>query len=133
LANIPFAIIKTARPRQWVKNLSIFAALVFTGEFFNPDLFWKTVEGFLTLSVIVSSIYFINDIADVKVDKLHPFKKNRPIAKGDLPIPLALFLAVVGVVVALFVASMLSTFFFLALLAYLILQIAYTFYLKELS
>lgn len=126
-----YSAAKTARPRQWIKNLSIFAALVFTGLFFNAPLFQKTFLGFIALSILVSSVYFINDVADSKHDRLHPFKKNRPIARGDLPIPIALFLAVVGVVASLFLAHFLSGFFFLSLLSYLILQLAYTFYLKE--
>lgn len=126
-----FAIAKTARPRQWIKNLSIFGAIVFTGQFFLPDLFEKTFIGFIALSAIVSSVYFINDIADRNHDKLHPFKKNRPIAKGDLPIGLALLVAIAGISISLITAYSLSYFFFLSLLSYLVLQIAYTFYLKE--
>lgn len=125
-------ITKTARPRQWVKNLSIFAALIFTGQFFNPQLFDLTIYGFVILSILVSSVYFINDIADRNQDRLHPFKKNRPIAKGDLPVHIAVFLAALGIAVSLYTAHLFAPFFFYALLAYLILQLAYTFYLKEL-
>jgi len=131
MVNLPFAILKSARPRQWVKNLSIFAALIFTGQFFEPNMFDKTIWGFVLLSIIVSSVYFINDIADIKSDRLHPFKKNRPIAKGDLPVPIAIFLAISGIVFSLSLSSAISEFFFYALLAYLILQLAYTFILKE--
>jgi len=127
-----FAIIKTARPRQWLKNFSIFAALIFTGSLFDPVLFQKTLLGFLALSVLVSSVYFINDVADRASDRLHPFKKLRPVAHGDLPVSGALFIAGLGTVVSLYGAYLLSGFFFAALLAYLILQITYTFWLKEL-
>lgn len=125
------AILKTARPRQWIKNLAIFAALVFTGQFYNPELFDKTLQGFVALSLIVSSVYFINDVSDIKYDKLHPFKRLRPIAKGDIPIPLALLIASAGIASGLAIANFLSSFFFLTLLAYLVLQLAYTFWLKE--
>lgn len=133
LAPLTFAlaILKTSRPRQWVKNLSVYAALVFTGNFFNPELFNKTTLGFISLTLLVSSIYFINDVADIEHDRLHPFKKNRPIPKGDIPVSVALFLATGGIATSLAIANMLSGFFFLSLLAYLILQIAYTFFLKE--
>lgn len=124
-------IAKTARPRQWIKNLAVFGALVFSGNLFNQQLFLETIFGFLALSMLVSSVYFINDIADAPKDKLHPFKKYRPIPKGDLPIPAAVFLAVAGIAVSLFWSYILSGFFFLALLAYLILQLIYTFWLKE--
>lgn len=125
------AIIQSARPAQWLKNIAVFAALVFTGNLFDEELFIKTVVGFLFLSVLVSSIYFINDVADAPQDRLHPFKKGRPIAKGAFPIPLALFLAVTGIAGSLFGAHQLSGFFFLALLAYFVLQMLYTFWLKD--
>lgn len=129
--NIFFAIIKTARPRQWVKNLAIFAALIFTGNFFVRGYFEQTFTGFVILSILVSAVYFINDIADINVDKLHPFKKKRPIASGKLSVPLALAIAVSGIVFSLFAANLLSSFFFISLLSYLILQLIYTFWLKE--
>lgn len=125
------ALAKTARPRQWIKNLSIFAALVFTGQFYTSELFDKTLLGFISLSLLVSAVYFINDIADIKYDRLHPFKKFRPIAKGDIPVPVALFIAILLLTAGLFIANILSSFFFICLLAYLILQLAYTFWLKE--
>jgi len=128
-----FAIIKTARPRQWLKNFAIFAALVFTGGLFNEALFIKTLWGFITLSILVSSVYFINDIADVKSDRLHPYKRKRPIASGKLPIPVAAFLATVGITASLYGAVALSQFFFYALLSYFILQLAYTFWLKHIA
>ncbi len=125
------AITKTSRPRQWIKNLSIFGALVFTGQFFDNKLFNQTLLGFLSLSLIVSAVYFINDIADRKQDRLHPFKSKRPIARGDLPVSLAIVVALISIILSLTLARSLSYFFFLSLLSYLILQIAYTFYLKE--
>lgn len=127
------AIIWTARPIQWIKNLAIFAALVFTGGLFNPVLFQKTALGFLLLSILVSSVYFINDVADAPQDRLHPFKKERPIARGVLPVGLALFLAILGIAVSLFTSVQLSGFFFLSLLAYLLLQLLYTFWLKDIA
>lgn len=130
MVSLALAILKTARPRQWIKNLAIFAALVFSGSLFNTELFNLTFSAFLILSVLVSSVYFINDIVDAPQDRLHPFKKNRPIAKGTLPVPLALFLATTGIVGSLYGASTLSGFFFLALLTYLVLQLIYTFVLK---
>lgn len=124
-------IAKTARPRQWIKNLAVFGALVFSGNLFNQQLFLETIFGFLALSILVSAVYFINDIADAPKDRLHPFKKYRPIPKGDLSIATAVFLAVAAVTVSLFWSYTLSGFFFLALLVYLILQLIYTFWLKE--
>lgn len=131
MVKVLVAIVKTARPRQWIKNLAVFAALVFSGSLADQELFNKTTLGFLLLSILVSSVYFINDIADREQDRLHPFKKLRPIPKGGLPVSLALFLALAGIAISLGGAAALSTFFFLALVSYLLLQLAYTFQLKE--
>lgn len=132
VAEKALAVVKTARPAQWIKNLAIFAALIFTGGLFERELFLTTLIGFFVLSVLVSSVYFLNDIADAAHDRLHPFKKNRPIASGVLPVPYALFIAVLGIAFSLFVAVQLSGFFFFALLTYLVLQLVYTFWLKRL-
>lgn len=73
----------------------------------------------------------INDIADRKSDRLHPFKKFRPIAKGDITTPQAVFISIVGITIALYSAIFLEKFFFYSLLGYLLLQTAYTFWLKN--
>lgn len=124
-------ILKTARPRQWLKNLSLAAALIFSGRLFHPESFWLTVWAIFIFSILASSVYFINDIVDFSRDRLHPFKKKRPIASGQLPIPLAAFLASVGIAVSLYLAYQTSFFFFLICLMYFSLQIVYSFYLKH--
>lgn len=80
---------------------------------------------------MTSSIYLINDIIDLPKDRLHPIKKKRPIASGKLPIPVALFIAIFGVFLSLSLSFSLGFFFFLTLLIYFILQISYTFWLKN--
>lgn len=85
-----------------------------------------------TFTLITSAVYLLNDIADLPQDRLHPFKKKRPIAAGELPIPTALFVAILNIFVALYLAFYQNFFFFLVALAYLILQMAYTFHLKNL-
>jgi len=81
--------------------------------------------------LLTSAIYFINDIADLPLDRAHPFKKNRPIASGKLPIPVAVFFAVTGIIVSFYLAYLQNFFFFLSIFAYFLLQIGYTFYLKN--
>lgn len=71
-------------------------------------------------------------MADLSQDRAHPFKKNRPIASGKLPIPVAVFFAIIGLVAAFWLAYSHNFFFFLSVFAYFILQIAYTFYFKNL-
>jgi len=131
MVGLAIGILKTARPRQWLKNCSIFAALFFTGGLFDKDLFELTLWGFVALSILVSSVYFINDIADVESDRIHPFKRKRPIASGKIPISLAYFLAGIGIVTSLLLANFISDFLFWVLVGYLTLQILYTFILKK--
>lgn len=125
-------LLKTARPRQWLKNLSLGAALVFSGQLFNLSNFLIISWSIIVFSILTSSIYFINDIVDVSRDRLHPFKKLRPIASGKLPIPLAVFVASLGIFISLYLSFGVSFFFFLACLFYFILQIIYSLYLKNL-
>ena len=88
-------LIRTMRPKQWLtKNIFIFAAVVFDSKLFVPGPFFqtplgKTIIGFVLLCLISSTIYIINDIADVEADRQHPKKKYRPIPSGQLPIPIA--------------------------------------------
>ncbi len=125
-------LLKTARPRQWVKNLSLSAALIFSGKLFHPPSFVIILWSIITFSILTSSVYFINDIVDISKDRLHPFKKFRPIAAGKLPIPIALFFAALGIFISFYLSINVSFFFFLACLVYFILQIIYSFYLKNL-
>lgn len=131
MVGFAIGILKTARPRQWLKNFAIFAALFFTGGLFDKELFEITFLGFIALSILVSSVYFINDIADVESDRIHPFKRKRPIASGKVGIPQGFFLAGIGIVTSLLLASFLSDFLFWVLIGYFVLQILYTFCLKK--
>jgi len=83
--------------------------------------------------LLTSSIYIFNDILDVLNDRFHPFKKNRPIARGSLPIPVALFVSIVGVFLALSLGYLQGFFFFLTILAYLFLQLIYSLWLRSMA
>ena len=126
-----YYLLKTARPRQWLKNVSVFAALVFSGLLFFPGYFPRVLSAFFIFSALASSIYILNDVVDASQDRKHPFKKKRPIASGDLPVPVALFVAAILMVGSLAIARSLSFFFFLTLFAYVILNLMYTNYLKR--
>jgi 4-hydroxybenzoate polyprenyltransferase len=128
---LSLSLLKTARPRQWLKNLSLAAPLLFSGRLFHRPSFLVIVWAIIVFSFLTSSSYFINDIVDYSRDRLHPFKKFRPIASGKLPIPLAAFFAVMGIFISLYFAFQFSFFFFLVCLAYFILQIVYSFFLKN--
>lgn len=124
---------KLTRPVHWVKNFSLFAALLFTGGLFTRALFLRVFEGFLIFNLVTSSAYIFNDILDMKRDRLHPIKKNRPLAKGTVSPDIALFLFLFLALLALFLANQLSYFFFLVTAVYLLLQIAYSLALKHIA
>ena len=126
-------LIKIARPVHWVKNVSIFAALVFSGGLFTKILFIKVFIGFLTFNLAASATYSFNDIFDRKRDRLHPIKKNRPLAKGDLTVFEALIFAGTLATISLFISFQLSYLFFVLVSTYLLLQIAYSLFLKNLA
>src|ERR1035437_992514 len=86
MINLVYNLLRLVRPRQWVKNLAIFAAITFAGELFDPPIVLKVILGFFVFCALASATYIINDIFDVKKDRLHPFKKFRPIAHGDISI-----------------------------------------------
>src|SRR3989344_7755217 len=92
---LAFNILRLLRPKQWIKNLAVFAAITFSGELFNLQVLDKVIIAFIVLSCISSATYIINDIFDRKSDRLHPFKKFRPLANKDVPVSLAIFLAII--------------------------------------
>lgn len=128
---LPFWVLVSARPRQWLKNLALFAPLVFEGAFFNPSKFWLVVIGFFIFSAVASAIYIINDVIDLEKDKSHPYKSKRPIAVGRINPQLAIIVAILILVLAIFAASKLSLFFTIATTAYAVLQIFYSLFLRS--
>ena len=133
MVKVLFGILKTARPRQWVKNFALYAPLLFSGFLFKPGYFERVTIGFGLFCLLASSLYFVNDIADINNDRHHPFKKKRPIASGNLSVHLAAFAAVLLLVFSLVGGYILSFFFFATLLAYALLQVFYSLWLKRLA
>lgn len=135
-------IIRAARPIHWVKNLSLFAALVLTTYLKqNPKVAFKedfkiVFFAFIAFCLAGSAVYIFNDILDTDRDKLHPIKKNRPIARGALPKDLAGIISVALATASLYLASLLdthNTLFFWTIASYLALQIAYSLGLKKIA
>lgn len=129
--NLLKAILKTMRPKQWTKNVFIFAALVFDRQLTRIDSLQRTLICFFLFCLISSAVYIINDIMDVEADRNHPTKKNRPIASGNLPIPTAIISAVMLLVVSLPLAYLLSPSFALICVTYLLMNLAYSKWLKH--
>lgn len=128
-----YSILRLLRPRQWVKNFAVFAAITFAGELFNPPVFHKVLLSFFVFCGLASSTYIINDIFDIKKDKLHPFKRFRPIASGAVPVPLAASLAIILMLGSLFVAKTVTPSFFVLSITYLVIQFLYSTWLKSLA
>ena len=126
-----WGLIKEVRPRQWIKNFAIFAGLLFYGYLDRVSYFQTTFKAFIIFSGIASAVYLLNDCLDIESDRLHPFKKLRPIASGLIPIPLALTLSALLVITFLPLSFTIAPLFFAACLAYLILQVSYCAFLKN--
>jgi decaprenyl-phosphate phosphoribosyltransferase len=124
-------IIIAARPIHWTKNLSVFAALMFSGLLFSETHFNTVVYAFFAFGFATSATYIFNDILDVENDRFHPIKSKRPLASGALSPAVASVSAVMSASIALYIASYLNSLFFLALFGYLILQVFYSLGLKN--
>jgi 4-hydroxybenzoate polyprenyltransferase len=133
MIKLSYNILRLVRPRQWIKNFAVFAAITFAGELFNRPVFLNVLLSFFVFCGLSSATYIINDIFDVKKDKLHPFKRFRPIAHGDVPIGLAALLAALIILVSLTVAASITTTFFALSLIYLLIQFLYSSFLKSLA
>ncbi len=127
-----YQVSRTARPRQWLKNLALVAPAVILGNIFDAKTVLNVIDGFIAFTLISSSAYFINDIIDSPRDRLHPVKKNRPIASGKISIPIAWLIAIT--LMALSIAYSLryaGTFFTAILVTYLIIQFIYSILLRN--
>ncbi len=127
------AIIITMRPRQWMKNGVLFAALVFDRQlgFHHWPATLRTIAGFLIFCLLSGAVYLINDIADKESDRVHPKKSLRPIAAGELPVPVAWGAAILILLIIFPLACWLSVWFALVSLGYLILNLAYSKWVKH--
>ena len=124
------AAVVSLRPRQWVKNLFVFAAVIFSQNLFTP-LIWPASGAFLIFCALSGAIYLINDLADVEKDRLHPVKRLRPIASGALSRRAAGGLAAGLLVLSLAGAFRLAWSFGLVALAYGVLLVLYSTWLKH--
>jgi len=129
--NTLYGLLRTMRPKQWTKNTVVFVALVFDAKVFQPGPLLRTLAGFVLLCAVTGAVYIINDLADIEKDRQHPTKRNRPLPSGALPVPAAIAGAIVLLSVALPLAFWLNVYFGLLAAGYLVLQLAYTFILKN--
>ena len=124
-------LFKAMRPRQWTKNGFVFAALVFDRQLLVLTSLERTFIAFIIFCLLSSCVYLFNDIMDVEADRNHPIKKNRPIASGKLPIPIALSAAIVLIIISLVGAYFLSLELAVIALVYFLMNLAYSKWLKH--
>lgn len=126
-------VIKLLRLKHWVKNLFLFIPVFFAGELFYTSHLLSLLQGFLAFSLAASAIYIINDYRDIESDRLHPIKKERPLASGKVSVSTAFFIFFLLVVSAMTVAFLLDATFFYILVLYFLLNLGYTYGLKNIS
>jgi len=125
------SFIRAIRAHQWLKNFLLFVPLVVSHQVTNVTLFTNTLLAFMAFSLCASSVYLLNDLFDLSSDRQHPRKCKRPFAAGDLPLVMG-FVGLVGMLAAAFaIALLLPSEFFIALLGYYILTMAYSAALKR--
>lgn len=129
--NSASALLVAMRPKQWLKNVLVFAAPLAAGALFEPDVLWPTLGAFVAFCLISSATYLINDVRDVEADRSHPTKSARPIAAGTLSVPTAVGAAIVLALVSLGLAFFISTALLGVVIAYLVFTIAYSLWFKH--
>jgi 4-hydroxybenzoate polyprenyltransferase len=118
------------RPRQWTKNLLLFAGIIFAAKLGDPARWVAAVAAFVAYCAASSAAYLVNDVRDVASDRLHPVKRSRPIARGELSPQVALALAAALVLAALGLAAVLGPLSLACLAGFVALQAAYSLGLK---
>jgi len=124
-------LLKSMRPKQWLKNVFVFSALIFDVKLFQPHFLLAMLGGFVLLCLVSGAVYLINDLVDAEKDRQHPTKRLRPIAAGQVSAGAATATAVAIPLVALPLGFLLGPMFGGILAGYLALQLAYSFYLKH--
>jgi 4-hydroxybenzoate polyprenyltransferase len=125
------ALIEALRPRQWTKNLLVFAGVLFSRQIGDMALVMRALEGFFAFSLVASASYVWNDLRDIEADRQHPKKRHRAIASGRLPVGVARVAAPLVLIVGAALAWRLGTGFVGVLAGYLLLNLVYTAFLKR--
>ncbi|MBN2432716.1 MAG: decaprenyl-phosphate phosphoribosyltransferase [Acidobacteria bacterium] len=127
------ALLESLRPRQWLKNLLLFAGVIFSRNLTDVELLLKSLLAFALFCLITSAVYLINDAADIEADRLHPRKRHRPLASGRLSVPAAAVLAAALAALGVGGAFWLDLEFGLISAGYFALMLLYTAGLKRLA
>lgn len=130
MIKIAYNTLRLLRPRQWIKNIAIFAAITFSGNLFEWAVLQKVLLAFFVFCTLSSASYIINDIFDIKNDRLHPFKRFRPLANKSLTINYAYTIAFFLIAISLALGIMVNPAFFIIQIIYLLVQFFYSASLK---
>lgn len=130
--NAVLSLLYSLRPKQWVKNLFVIAPVVFSQRLLDPTSLVAAGWAFLIFCLLSGAAYLCNDLWDLERDRRHHSKSSRPLAAGELSLPLAAGAATLLMLVGLALAASLGARFFTISLSFVVLQIAYSLYLKDL-
>ena len=125
------ALVKALRPKQWAKNVLVVAAPFAAGRLLEPSVAANVAVAFVAFCLASSAVYLLNDVRDAPKDRLHPEKKNRPIASGQVAPSTAVVLAVVALVASLALSTLAKPALLWVIVTYLVLQLLYVFWLKN--
>lgn len=129
----PYYILLSMRPGQWTKNLVVFAALIFSLSLTRAELLVRSIEAFFVFCLLSGMVYIINDIADIERDKLHERKRTRPLPSGRLSVAAAVAAVVVGLAAGLYVSWRIGPEFLAVAVAFVLLNLLYSFALKRIA
>lgn len=129
--SLPSALLVSLRPRQWLKNVLVFAAPLAAGDMLQSSVLLASLGAFVAFCLMSSATYLINDVRDVEIDRAHPTKRHRPIAAGSLPGTVAIVAAVVLAVASLALSAWISMALLWILVAYAVVTLAYSLGLKH--
>ncbi|MBX2997334.1 MAG: decaprenyl-phosphate phosphoribosyltransferase [Caldilineaceae bacterium] len=125
-------LVKTMRMKQWIKNVFVLAPLVFDGKLFEPDMLLRALTAVLCFCLASSSVYLLNDLVDIEKDRQHPRKRLRPLPNGQLNPRLAMVSSILFAIAGVAILTTIHLWAGLLVAAYLVLNIAYSFFLKNL-
>lgn len=124
-------LVRAMRPLQWTKNGVVAAALLFSGQLFDPGALARTVAAVVVFCAVSSGVYLINDVRDAAGDRLHPCKRHRPIAAGEVPVRVAIRAAAMLLAGGSAAALVIRPLFGLVILGYVALMVLYSYGLKR--
>jgi decaprenyl-phosphate phosphoribosyltransferase len=130
-SGLAIGLVKELRPKQWVKNILVLAAPFAAGQILDTTILLDSLLAFVVFSMAASGIYFINDAIDVEADRQHPTKRNRPIAAGLIPVPVAYAVCVLLLAGSLAISAVVSMQLLAVMVVYIGVQLGYCFGLKH--